>query len=52
MAYGLNPTIFDTGNPNSPFYEDPCEFCKRSFSECPDCKYNYEENYTDEELED
>lgn len=36
--YGLNPTITAKDNPNSPFYENPCDFCK--YSCCSDCVHN------------
>ena len=36
--YGLNPTITSKDNPNSPYFESPCDFCKRKCS--TDCPYN------------
>ena len=36
--YGLNPTITAKDNPNSPFYESPCDFCRQKG--CEGCPYN------------
>lgn len=34
--YGLNPSITDSSNPNSPYYESPCVFCRLKCSlDCP-----------------
>lgn len=38
MTYGLNPYITNTTNPNSPFYENPCDFCKTM--DCENCEFN------------
>lgn len=35
--YGLNPSITNSNNPNSPYYESPCDFCK--CNSCEGCEY-------------
>ena len=45
--YGLNPTITAKDNPNSPFYESPCDFCRQKG--CEGCEYSPEQK--DEDLE-
>lgn len=36
--YGLNPSITGKDNPNSPYFESPCDYCRQKCS--TDCPYN------------
>ena len=45
MQYGLNPYIRNENHPNSPYYEDPCDFCKKK--SCDGCEYYESEDDND-----
>lgn len=39
--YGLNPHVYGENNSNSPYYKDPCLYCK--YSDCEGCPHQDEE---------
>lgn len=43
--YGLNSSILGKDNPNSPFYENPCCYCRQKSCEgCEHCEKEAEED--------
>ena len=47
--YGLNPLITGENDPNSPFFVNHCEFCKRV--QCRGCLLYAGDDVPDEDIE-
>lgn len=47
--YGLNPSITGENDPNSPFFVNHCEFCKRV--QCRGCLLYAGDDVPDEDIE-